>query len=58
LGHEIGSEGIRWSEEKIEAIEKWPVHKIVRMIKNFVGVFPFNNKYVGKIPEFVLLYAI
>ena len=38
LGHEIFSEGIRVSKEKIKAIEDWPAPRNIKELRSFLGL--------------------
>jgi len=46
LGHEISSEGIRCSKEKVEAISNWPVPSTAKHVKQFLGVCSYYHKFI------------
>ena len=49
LGHIVSKEGIETDPKKIEAIEKWPVPKMVTEVRSFLG---FTNYYCKFIPQY------
>ena len=49
LGHIVSKEGIKTDPKKIEAIEKWPVPKMVTEVRSFLG---FTNYYCKFIPRY------
>jgi len=51
LGHEISSEGIRPSREKIEALADWPVPTTLKQVKTFTGICSYYNKFIDKFAE-------
>ena len=48
LGHEISSEGIRVSKEKIKAVEEWPTPKNPKDVRSFLGLASFYRKHVKR----------
>ena len=49
LGHIVTKEGIETDPRKIEAIEKWPIHREVTEVRSFLG---FTNYYCKFIPRY------
>lgn len=48
LGHEINCEGVRPDVNKIKAVEKFPVPKSVREVRQFMGLTSYFRKYIER----------
>eukprot|EP00253_Pinus_taeda_P004143 PITA_04143 len=46
LGHIIGADGVLVHEEKIQAIQDWPMPKDVTMLRGFLGICTYYWKFV------------
>jgi len=46
LGHMVSAEGINPQEQKIRAIQEWPVPKCVRDVRVFFGLASYCRKFV------------
>lgn len=52
LGHVISGEGIKPNPDKIAAIEKYPLPKTIKQIKQFLGLIGYYRKFI---PDFARL---
>jgi hypothetical protein len=46
LGHHVGREGIRMMEDKLQAVNDWPVPKNVRDVRAFLGTAGYYRKFI------------
>ena len=46
LGHHIGREGVRMVEDKVTAVELWPVPTTQKEVERFVGLAGFYRKFI------------
>lgn len=54
LGHNISVEGIKPSEEKVEAIRKFELPSTVKQAQKFVGIVNYYHRYVPKLAELTI----
>ena len=48
LGHIVSKKGIETDPKKIEAIEKWPVPKMVTEVRSFLGFTNYYHKFIPR----------
>ena len=46
LGHRISSEGIHVMQDKVRAIEEWPIPKSVKDVQSFLGLAGYYRKFI------------
>lgn len=46
LGHIITPNGIKPNPDKIRAVQKFPIHKITKEIKSFLGLLGYYRKFI------------
>ena len=46
LGHHIGRAGVRMVEDKVTAVERWPVPTTQKEVERFIGLAGFYRKFI------------
>ena len=53
LGHQIDAEGLRATEEKLEAIQKAPSPKNVQELRSFFGLLKYYGKFIPNLASLI-----
>ena len=53
LGHQIDAEGLRATEEKLEAIQKAPSPKNVQELRSFLGLLNYYGKFIPNLASLI-----
>lgn len=51
LGHQISAEGIKVDNEKVKALDTWPVPKSVREVRQVLGFMSYYRKFVPRFAQ-------
>ena len=54
LGHHVGKNGLRVMEDKIEAIQKWPVPTSLKELRAFLGLTGYYRRFVKEYSKIAL----
>ncbi|EMG47793.1 hypothetical protein G210_1757 [Candida maltosa Xu316] len=46
LGHIVGMDGIKPTEEKIEAVQNWPLPETPKSMATFIGFISYNRRFI------------
>jgi len=46
LGHNVGRDGVRMMEDKVQAIREWPTPRSVRDVRAFLGTAGYYRKFI------------
>ena len=46
LGHEVSAAGVSTDPSKVQVIQDWPMPKIVKEVRGFLGLARYYRKYV------------
>ena len=47
LGHVVSAEGIHMEQDKVKAIDEWPVPRNVKDVRSFLGLAGFYRKFIS-----------
>ena len=51
LGHEVSQQGVDTDKDKIKAIQDWPVPRIVKQVRSFVGLAAYYKRFIASFGE-------
>ncbi len=51
LGHQISAEGIKVNDEKVKALETWPVPRNVREVRQVLGFMSYYRRFVPRFAQ-------
>jgi hypothetical protein len=55
LGHEISADGVKPDKRLVEVVEKFPIPKINKHIKSFLGMAGYYRKFIENFAKIALL---
>lgn len=51
LGHQISAEGIKVDNEKVKALDTWPVPTSAREVRQLLGFMSYYRKFVPRLAQ-------